>query len=543
MERGAVDRGVSEVIGFILIFGFLVASFTIYQGLIVPEQNRAVEFEHNKEVQGDVQGLRNAIVETAATGTGRSVSIDMGATYPTRTIAQNLGFSAGAVRTEEVGTGNIHLENAEALDSETDDYLDGSDRSFGTKSIRYVPIYSFYSTAPNTIYENTLVFNRFDGENITLTDQLLVDGRRITVITVNGSLDASRQGTLSVSPEAISASSNRVAIENTSAGPVNVTIPTHLSASKWEEILDEEMDPAGTDPDAYVRDVTEIPGQEAVKLEMQSDVTYELRMAKVGVGSATATEGPAYITDVSGNGTSVPENGSQKLVVEVRDQFNNPVSNVTVSLANSPSWGAVSHSDLTTDTDGRATFTYSATGDVNQLRSDTVEIEFDGDGTDNETATFELEVLDSDGSGGGGGGNDGVDEVNPGDTSGDIIWAGAVKGGSNNDADVTFNNTGSTTEIVEVRIPFYYADQSDKTADAAEFFNTTGTSVGTFDVGSTMKPLSDPIELDGGGTESTFKIKFTNDDGNTPQVDRDFFIMVVQLKDGTQNSYFITVSQ
>lgn len=391
MDRGAGDRGVSEVIGFILVFAFLVVAFTVYQGLVVPEQNRQVEFQHNQDVQGDLQDLRNAILTSTSTGTGQSVSIEMGAAYPTRAIAQNLGVSAGSVRTEEVGT--VRIDNARALDPETRDYLDGGTRVFETKSVRYRPVYSFYSTAPDTVYENTLVFNRFDGENITLTDQVLVDGRRITLVAVDGSLDATRQGTLSVSPDAISASSNRVSVRNTTDERVNVTVPTHLPASAWREILEDEMGPEG-----YVDDV-EPAGGETVTIVLRQGVAYDLRMAKVGVGTGTVEEGPKYVTAVEGNRTSVPEGGRQKLVVEVRDRFNNPVSDVAVSNDTAPENGTIAPTDSTTGSDGRARFTYRAEDDVDGFQIDAVDVAFDGDGTANETVTLEVDVLDSDGSG------------------------------------------------------------------------------------------------------------------------------------------------
>jgi len=95
MDSGDCDRGVSEVVGFILVFGMLVIAFTVYQGIVVPDQNRQVEFQHNQQVQRQLQDLRNAIVTTAATGSGQAVSVTLGATYPRRTIAQNLGVSGG----------------------------------------------------------------------------------------------------------------------------------------------------------------------------------------------------------------------------------------------------------------------------------------------------------------------------------------------------------------------------------------------------------------------------------------------------------------
>lgn len=150
------------MLGFILIFGFLVITFTVYQGIVVPDQNRAVEFRHNQQVHNQLQDLRNAILTDATTGTSQTVSITLGATYPTRSLAQNLGISAGAISTVEYGTSNqIHIANASAASQQGGvvEYWNGSPKSFSTTAIAYRPVYSFYTDAPTTYYEHSLVRN------------------------------------------------------------------------------------------------------------------------------------------------------------------------------------------------------------------------------------------------------------------------------------------------------------------------------------------------------------------------------------------------
>lgn len=402
MVCGDSDRGVSEVIGFILIFAMLVTAFTVYQGIVVPDQNRQVEFQHNRDVQGQLQDLRNAIVTTGSTGTGQAVSVTLGATYPDRTVATNLGVSAGAISTGNTGSVGIQIDNVRALNAETRDYIDSSANGplgpFESASIQYTPVYSFYSNAPDTIYENTVAYNRYDDANLALTDQVMIDGRRITLVSVNGSLSEAEQGTVSITTEGISTSSNRIAVQNTTGDRMKITIPTRLSVEEWESILAEEMGAGG-----YVYDVYDVAGGDAVTISMDSGVTYELRLAKVGVGDATTEEDARYIADVEGDDTSVTEDGTQKFVVQVRDRFNNPVSDETVTVS-SPALGSVSPTTATTDSDGRVSIVYTAPADVDGAQDVDVDVSFDGDGTDYETVTFDVRVLDSDGSGGGGGG-------------------------------------------------------------------------------------------------------------------------------------------
>ena len=546
MDSGTGDRGVSEVMGFILVFGMLVIAFTVYQGIVVPDQNRQVEFQHNQEVQGQLQDLRNAILSTASTGSGQAVSVTLGATYPKRTIAQNLGVSGGSVQT--VSADAIRLSNARALDGETRDYLDGSERTFETKPIRYTPVYSFYPGAPETVYENPLAYNRFDEANLTLTDQVLVDGRRITLIAINGSLTKSQRETVSISTEAISASSNRVAVTNTTGERLNVTVPTSLGESKWEEILADEMDGSG-----YVEDVSEVAGANAVNITMQGGVTYDLRMAKVGVGDVTSEEGPEYITVVEGNGTSVPEGGTRKIEVEVRDRFNNPVSNVTVSRTSTPSWGTVTPASGTTDSDGRMTFTYTADDDVDDTQRDDVELSFDGDSTDRENATVYVDVLDSDGSGSGGGvggGDEGgdVEEVNPG-RSGTIILdsQSTISGNGDQYVTLTFKNTSSESiSITDARVSFYFNGDPGSGDDDPDHVYMFASAQGVnwwestrFDFGKDFAPLSEQIPLNptpSDGSDTTVVDLYFNEDVEND----DFYVISLKFSNGDTYTYFVS---
>lgn len=458
------DRGVSEVVGFILIFAILVISFTIYQGVLVPEQNKETEFDHNQEVQSQIQDLRNAILTTAGTGTGPSVSITLGASYPQRTFASNLGVSAGTITTTTRGNG-IVITNVTALDSETSDYFGNSTVVLGpfrSKSIVYRPGYSFYSNAPESLYENTVAYNRFaGGQNLSITGQTVVDGRRILLVAINGSVSEASQSTVSLNPEAVSAPTSRVAISNES-GPITLTLPTGLSAQNWTSILEEEYDPTGSDPNAYISNIKS-SGQNEVKLVLEEGVTYNLRMARIGIGSGVEPVDPKYVTDIGGDDTSVVENGSKRLEVEVRDRFNNPISNATVSatITNGPGTldGAT---DVVTNSRGRASFLYDAPENVDSTKPVDVEVSIDPNTNANHSVTFDLRVLNTDGSGTTEGNQTGTEDINPGGSGAITLEATSSlgTGGGQGNTSVFIdlnNNTGvsGNVEIVEARISFY----------------------------------------------------------------------------------------
>ena len=536
MDCGAGDRGVSEVVGFILVFGMLVIAFTVYQGIVVPDQNRQVEFQHNQAVHGQLQDLRNAIVTTAATGSGQAVSVTLGASYPRRAIALNLGVSGGSLQTTDAGSGSIRIENVRAIDGETDDYLDGNPHTFETKSITYTPVYTFYTSAPQTVYENSLLVNRFGGANVTLTDQVIVDGRRITLIAVNGSLTRAERDTVSISTEAISASSNRVAVTNTTDERINITIPSRLSAAEWEAVLEEEMG-----SDGYVRGVYDVPGEEAVNVSLKQAVTYEFRMAKVGVGGATDEESAEYLTAVGGDDESVAEGGTQKFVVEVRDRFNNPVSSVTVDASITQSAGTGEYVSPTTDTtgaDGRATFTYAAPGNVDGAQEADVEVAFDDGGDASEIVTFDVEVIDADGSGGGGGGGGGgnqggnVQQINPGSSEAVVLVSQSPISGSGDDT-VTLtleNNLASEVDVTEARISFFHSPLalfgSDPTE--AELYSdqrgVPSSQSETLEIEADFVSLNTPIRMNA-STTSVVNLDF--DDRIT---DEDFYILSLEFE-------------
>ena len=396
------DRAVSEVVGFILIFSILVISFTVYQGLLVPNQNSQIEFDHNQKVQRQMQDLRNAILTTAATGTGPSISIKLGATYPRRAVASNLGVSSGRIATTKSKSG-ILISNVSAVDEESRDYFGNSTTSLGpfeSNAVVYEPTYSFYSSEPETVYENSVVYNQFEnGENLTLTGQTIIDGRRIFLIALNGSLSSASQRSVSVDPGAASAATRTVGVTDTD-GPITVIFPTRLSATKWAEILEEELDPTGSNSDRYVRSVTDA-GTNRVRLILEQGPVYELRIAKIGIGRSVTGIGPKYITIIRGDDTSVVEGGSRKLGVEVRDRFNNPASNVTVEASVIGSGTIEGNSKLVTDSDGAAEFLYTAPSDITGQEDVEVEVFFQPNTDPNHSVRFDLQVLDTDGAGAG----------------------------------------------------------------------------------------------------------------------------------------------
>ena len=417
------ERAQTVQVGAILLLGMLVVALSVYQVTSVPGQNRNVEFDHNREVQSQLQGVRNAILETAATGEGRSASVSLSAQYSNRVFAVNPAPPSGTLRTVDPSsspTERVTLRNVIATNEtgETAHYWNGSRHAVPSRELVYEPNYNEYRNAPTTIYGHTLLANQFGGANRSLTDQTLIDGNRINLVTLNGLYSESQPGTVSVDMRPVSVSSNTVPVTN-EGDPIELLLPTEMNLSVWQEALAGEMTTNGTE-DGHVQWVRS-NGRNLISIGLEGGVPYDLRMLRIGVGTDIRETSPAYLTDISGDDATVPENGTRSLVVEVRDPFNNPVSNETVNftVADSPAGptgtlstvgtaGSASETvRVTTDENGRAEVAYAAPADIDGARlrevevrtSRTVEpssspsVNFSGSTVNN--VTFNLEAVNS----------------------------------------------------------------------------------------------------------------------------------------------------
>ncbi|MFB6188647.1 MAG: hypothetical protein ABEI57_02075 [Halapricum sp.] len=353
-------RGQAIQIGAVLLLGALVLAFSIYQATVVPAQNSKVEFQHSQHVERQLQDLRNAIVTTGQTGDGRSLSIQLGTDYPPRLIALNPPPATGSLATVGTTNASVNATIAHArANGETGDFWNGTNRTYNTGALAYRPGYNEYGGAPVTWYENSVLFDQFRTANLTTTGQRLIDGDRISLVTLNGSYYASQEGSVSLDLRGVSTSSTTVSVTNaTASSNVTITVPTRLTGSDWRSLLSEQMTVG------HVANVTTtaVPGAEyrLVHVVLDRGVTYQLHIARVGFGSKVVRPDPAYLTTVGGNGTTVPEGGKTQLTVQVRDALDNPKQDVRVLAGSQWDNATVTPNAGVSDSDGRVTFTYTA---------------------------------------------------------------------------------------------------------------------------------------------------------------------------------------
>ena len=410
MEFFDDERGVSVQVGAVILLAFVVIAISTYQVQVVPNQNEEVEVNHNREVQERMQDLRDTVGTVPARGVGGSVAVPLGTRYPARSIFVNPPPPTGLLQTVGTTNGSVGftVDNASALDGETADYWNGTARSFSTGAIVYEPRYNVYQSAPTTVYENSLAYNRFRTANITLTQQDVFDGNRITLTALDG--EVRQEGrTASLTVRSATNEPRTVTVEGNASDPLTVTIPTTLSADEWERILEEsgQYDQARTDPNANVTDVDlvrQLSTDGAVPLflvtfELEPG-TYRLRLAKAGVGTGvTPVDGGSYLTTPESTSRSVPAGGSETLTVEVRDQFNGAQSGVEVAASVDGDGSLQGGGTERTGDDGRARFTYDA---PSSSSSATVTVNLSTGANRSQQVEFDLTVTAS---GGGGSGN------------------------------------------------------------------------------------------------------------------------------------------
>lgn len=302
------SRSQAIQIGAVLLFGILVILLATFQAFVVPDQNQEVEFKHNQEVQQQVQSTGSLITSVAGGGSGGSTTVQLGTTYPARSIFFNPQPAAGRLQTTELGEIEIEYSGANGNEPGVTEYWNGTTRTYATNSLAYEPRYSEYGEAPDTKYEHSLVLNDFGETSLSLSEQILVGDDELTIVTLEGEYSESRVDSVSLDVRALSSSANTVRLD----GEIEVTLPTE-ETDLWEEQLAEfktEVDPENN------------------RITVTLTADQDLRMARVGVGDArrgTADERSEY--------AAVTDKRAPSVTVEIRDRYNNPVRGASVTIS------------------------------------------------------------------------------------------------------------------------------------------------------------------------------------------------------------------
>ena len=223
-------RAVSEVVGAILLLGILILALTSYQAAVVPNQNAQTEFQHNLQVEDEMVELRNALLEARSSGTETFAAITLGTQYRDRIFAINPPPATGTLQT--VQQDNISV--TEGGGQEREDPLRLDDRPLENQFIEYTPRYSEYQSAGTIRYENTVTYHQYPTANVTLTSQRLLQDDRVTLAPIEGTVSESGIRRVTVDPIP-------GVLQTTNVEDPDIVLPTELSETDWNRILDEEL--------------------------------------------------------------------------------------------------------------------------------------------------------------------------------------------------------------------------------------------------------------------------------------------------------------
>lgn len=540
------ERAVSEILGAIFVFALLIMVLALLQLWAVPAANQQTEFDHNQRALSDMQSFASDVDRAAGLGKTGSSTLEVGPQYSTRMFLINPPAPAGTLETTD---GTIRIENMRAVNTETADHLDGDvPLEFDTKSLTFRPNYNEYANAPATRYEGWTLYNEFEATNIVHSQRSPISGNRISLVALDGTQSTSTGGSLVVPTEPISAPSQTVTIRKHSQGePLNITITTGLNATDWEDILVGEMMASG----GHVESVSDA-GDDQVTISLNGSQTFDLRMAKVGIGSKTTDEGAHYIT--AQEKRPVLDTTGGTVTVQVRDRFNNPVSGVEVTFESSNS-GIDFGSDevVESDEDGTASAHFTNSNAV-ETATITVEAPVNDEplqtkgarGTVNFTGVpVHFEGID----------DTSDSEINP-DAADTLTLQSAtiVSEGSGNTrewfVDVTFENKGSDKVIAQTRVnafvPSALGGRSGIDDIELAVIDDTVHEIGGLYVGGHDPPFKNDIASNSNVTQR-FEIQYVPDSGpnqgtaqNFQVVEGDFYIYSIKFDDGSVARYFIT---
>ncbi|MFC7202448.1 hypothetical protein ACFQJC_02905 [Haloferax namakaokahaiae] len=388
---GSDDRGASAVLGTVLAFGLVISLLAMVQVSAVPAWNQQAEFEHLTDAEADFAALDESVA-LAADGRTSRATVAGSVTYPTRAffVSPTPGVGTLKMTDEQVAS----IDNAVAT-GETGTYWDGSAKSFDAQSFHYEPSYNTLNQ-PTLAHEGFAQYTAYANGNETNevgATQRLVDGTTISLVLLEGEMNTGSADPSTISVTPVSAGTDYITVTDDGT-PITISVPTQLSEETWQNLLADE-------PNVQSLTYTEGGDYNTLTVELRPGRTYDLHISRVGINTAGSDQEPAYMVDVEGANEVVPAGANQRVVVEVRDEQNNPVSNAKVTADDDDGRVFVrgdgpGTTSTVTDSNGRATFVYRAQDSLDGVVSDEFDISVENSsGTEVDRMTFEVQVREN----------------------------------------------------------------------------------------------------------------------------------------------------
>ena len=355
------ERGVSEVLGAILVFGILVTLLGIIQTQAIPAANEEVEFNHNQEVQSDLTELQESVSQVVRDGDRQSVSVSLGTTYPTRLFFFNPPNPSGAIRSTDTQTAEIVAQggNLESPEGQVNARIQNPNApgnrfelSFELRSLVYEPNYNEYRDPPSVVSEYGVMYLNSSDSPVVIENRPVVDGATISLVSTAGEFDRSSTATRSFGVDAAPAPTTTVPIQHSNPGAdrdIVLTLPTRLEQEQWDSIV------SGPNADANVD-----PTANEVVIELDSGtasnpIVYELEVPRYEVDNSAPDPSRTYVATDAGSSKRVPPGEGVEVTAEVRDEYNNPIPGEPVTFEITRTGTTVFSQQVRADENGRAT--------------------------------------------------------------------------------------------------------------------------------------------------------------------------------------------
>ena len=538
-------RAVSEVLGAILVFGILIAALGIYQAFIVPQANEQVEFSHNQEIQKDLVDLKSTIQAVERTGSSQTKSIKLATDYSNRIIAINPPTPHGTLRT--LDTDGVTISNIVAIDRDERDFWNfeqGEGITYSSKTLEFEPAYNLFTNAPTSYIDHSVVYHRFDqGSEVIGSEQNIIQGNRISIGVLSGDRTfTDREADVNLVP--ISTGTTTVPVE-ANDGPLEIQIPTRLSNDSWVELLSDQMADNGGHVESFEVDETE----NMLTIRLEKDVTYNLQMAKVGIGPQVEDTNASYIVRAGGDEKAIEDNQEADLTAQVRDEFNNPVSGQKVwfdiiegdAVLVDDEGNSIGQSDEDrSNSAGHTTVTVAPEKNNQTIKIRASIVENPDPDRPHEFVTFRLQVGHAAPSGF-------AEQLNPAegvvyaDAFGDLRGEGQAKPFT-----VGFENRGdSPQEVLELRINVVVPQNPGASTSKGAVPESVRIEDmdGNIEEFESMGPFEEVGDLDftfSGNETNWYRFDFLDEDGDTVNVQEgDYFIMSFFFADNSTSTYII----
>lgn len=389
------------MVGAILLLLLVSTAYVAAQVQVAPVLQADTEQRHARQLAADAQRLQSDLIKVAATGQRQAHTVEMGTQYPFRTLLLHPPEPSSSLYDREDLA--VRVANAQAVDPETADFLDGRTREFSSTSLTLEPQYFEFDSAPALRLEHGTLYAAYRNHRELSTHGGIVDGRRINLVTVRADTHVTTSRPLTVRQAPLSASADTVRIRG-DGSPIEFRLQTDQSLEMWRDVLGSELS-RGPDDGRFVDSlsVNASTDPKTLVIRMVENERYQLNVAKVGVRRGGQTEfsrpsvpDAAYLTSVSSTDRVLGEEQSTLLTAQVRDDYHNPAP--SVELRARAGAGRIEGADRgLSDSRGYVTFRYEApevTGSTRDVPavSDTVTVDVEGERGDEWTVEYDVEV-------------------------------------------------------------------------------------------------------------------------------------------------------